>query len=289
MLQKVDAKEQPKTREERTLQFWKENDVFKKSDQLREGAKEFVFYDGPPTANGKPHPGHVLTRVMKDVYPRYKVMKGYHVVRKAGWDTHGLPVEIEIEKKHNISGKKQIQAFGVERFIRECRDSVMTYEAAWREMTERLGYWVDLDDPYMTLTDAYIESVWNLLKIIFDQGHLLQGHRVSPYCPHCETTLSSHEVAQGYQDVNDLTVTAKFRVTGTSDDVRTFILAWTTTPWTLPSNVALAVNPDSTYALIHREGTNENYWVADGLKAKFMEDGDRIDHRKIGGEPAGLS
>lgn len=288
MLRKVDAKEAAKDREQRVLSFWKEHDVFKESERRRQGGPEFVFYDGPPTANGKPHPGHVLTRVMKDVYPRYRTMKGYHVERKAGWDTHGLPVEIEIEKKYGISGKKQIQEFGVERFIQECRNSVFTYEETWRKMSERLGYWVDLDNPYMTLSDAYIESVWNLLKTVFDKGYLYQGHRVSPYCPHCETTLSSHEVAQGYADVKDLTVTAKFRVLDNGQPTPTFILAWTTTPWTLPSNVALAVNEQMAYVLIHSAANHEKYWVADDLKDKFMQENDTIVETKTGRELLGV-
>ncbi|KPV39891.1 isoleucine--tRNA ligase [Alicyclobacillus ferrooxydans] len=296
MLQRVDAKEPAKTRESRVLEFWNEHHVFKKSEEIREGQPEFVFYEGPPTANGKPHPGHVLTRLMKDVYPRFKTMKGFHVERKAGWDTHGLPVEIEIEKKHGISGKKQIQAFGIERFIQECKDSVWTYEKTWRELTERLAYWTDLDNPYMTLTDDYIESVWNILHTVYDKGLLYQGHRVSPYCPHCETTLSSHEVAQGYADVKDLTVTAKFRVTETTasgagtdgTDTPTFILAWTTTPWTLPSNVALAVNPNLTYVLIHSAEHGENYWVAEGLKDGFLHEGDSVIDQKTGTELLGV-
>ncbi len=289
MVRKVEAKEAPAAREGRILEFWKEHDVFKLSESTREGAPEFVFYEGPPTANGKPHPGHVLTRVMKDVYPRYKVMKGYHVSRKAGWDTHGLPVEIEVEKKNGISGKKDIEAFGVERFIKECRESVFTYEATWRKLSERLGYWVDFDHPYMTLTDDYIESVWNLLKTMYEKELLYQGHRVSPYCPHCETTLSSHEVAQGYKDVKDLSVTAKFRLKEDTDGKPTYILAWTTTPWTLPSNVALAVNADLQYVLIQSAATGELYWVTEGLKDDFLQDGDTIVGRKAGFELAGLA
>jgi isoleucyl-tRNA synthetase len=288
VVRKVDAKEAAKEREARVLKFWKENDVFKRSEKQREGGPEFVFYDGPPTANGRPHPGHVLTRVIKDIYPRYKAMKGFHVERKAGWDTHGLPVEIEIEKKHGISGKKQIEEFGVERFIQECKDSVFTYENVWREMSERIGYWVDMDNPYMTLSEEFIESVWSLLKQIFDKGYLYQGHRVSPYCPHCETTLSSHEVAQGYKDVKDLSVTAKFRLLDTDGEVPTFILAWTTTPWTLPSNVALAVNPDLEYVLFHSAEHNENYWVAKDLKDNFMKPEDSLLATKRGSELEGL-
>lgn len=300
---KVDAKENASVREQRVRALWKEHNVFRRSEEQRHGGPEFVFYDGPPTANGRPHSGHVITRVMKDVYPRYKAMKGFHTQRKAGWDTHGLPVEIEIEKKFGISGKKQIQAFGVERFINECRSSVFVYEDLWQEMSERLGYWVDMDHPYMTLSDDYIESVWNLLQQVYDKGYLYQGHRVSPYCPHCETTLSSHEVAQGYKDVKDLTVTAKFRVTSgpamigsEASDVTvggvpadaaaasgdTFILAWTTTPWTLPSNVALAVNPNLEYARIHSAQTGENIWVANELRASFMQEGDEVITVRLG-------
>ncbi|MBX6351980.1 MAG: isoleucine--tRNA ligase [Thermoflavifilum sp.] len=289
MLRKVDAKEPAKAREARVLEFWKAHDVFRESERIREGGPEFVFYEGPPTANGRPHPGHVLTRVIKDVYPRYRTMKGYHVFRKAGWDTHGLPVEIEIEKKFGISGKKQIQEFGVERFIRECRNSVFQYEQTWRELTERLGYWVDLDHPYMTLSDDYIESVWHLLKTIYDKGLLVQGHRVSPYCPHCETTLSSHEVAQGYKDVKDLTVTAKFRVKDADGDTPVYILAWTTTPWTLPSNVALAVNAELDYVRIHSPARGEDYWVAADLADHFLQDGDTVVERRTGADLAGIA
>ncbi|MCL6637587.1 MAG: isoleucine--tRNA ligase, partial [Alicyclobacillus sp.] len=306
MLRKVDAKEPAKQREQRVLAFWKDHDVFKKSEQQRAGRPEWVFYEGPPTANGRPHPGHVLTRVMKDVYPRYRVMKGYHVQRKAGWDTHGLPVEIEVEKKFGISGKKQIQEFGVERFIQACRDSVFTYEATWREMSERLGYWVDLDNPYMTLSDDYIESVWFLLQSIYKKGLLYRGHRVSPYCPHCETTLSSHEVAQGYKDVKDLSLTAKFRVTSPAPanslstqeqtnrlaaavDRPTYLLAWTTTPWTLPSNVALAVHPDLMYVLIDSPARGERYWVADALHTSYLQQDDQVVAHCRGRELAGMT
>ncbi|GGJ11449.1 isoleucine--tRNA ligase 2 [Alicyclobacillus cellulosilyticus] len=289
MIRRVDAKERARDREQRILEFWEAHQVFQKSEEIRRGGPEFVFYEGPPTANGRPHSGHVLTRVMKDVYPRYKTMKGYHVERKAGWDTHGLPVEIEVEKKFGISGKKQIEKFGVERFIEACRESVFQYEAVWREMTAKLGYWVDLDHPYMTLSDDYIESVWYLLKTIYDQGYLYQGHRVSPYCPHCETTLSSHEVAQGYKDVKDLSVTAKFRVLAPPADVPTFFLAWTTTPWTLPSNVALAVHPELRYALIHAADRGERYWVADDRKAQFLQPGDEVVETKTGAELLGIA
>ncbi len=285
--EEVGRKESPSARETRVLQFWKAHDIFHKSEAQRRGRSDYVFYEGPPTANGLPHPGHVLTRVYKDVYLRYKTMKGFHIVRKGGWDTHGLPVEIEIEKKYGLNGKKQIEEFGIEKFVRACRDSVFTYEEKWRELTERLGYWVDLDHPYMTMDDNYIESVWNLLKRIFDKGLLVQGHRVSPYCPHCETTLSSHEVAQGYATVKDLSVTAKFRVPDI-DGLCTYLLAWTTTPWTLPSNVALAVNPQLDYVLVRRNQPAENVWIAEALKESLLEKDSYVVDRKRGSDLVGM-
>ncbi len=284
----VERQESVKSREMRVLEFWKSRGIFHKSEMQRQGRDDYVFYEGPPTANGLPHPGHVLTRVYKDLYLRYKTMKGFHVVRKGGWDTHGLPVEIEVEKKYGINGKRQIEEFGVEKFIRACRDSVFTYEKTWRELTERLGYWIDLEQPYMTLDDNYIESVWNLLKRIFDKGLLVQGHRVSPYCPHCETTLSSHEVAQGYVDVKELSVTVKFRVADV-DGLATYLLAWTTTPWTLPSNVAVAVNPELDYILVRRHQSTENVWVAERLKDSLLETDDRVVARKRGAELIGMA
>jgi isoleucyl-tRNA synthetase len=223
---------------------WKEKDIIKKSFDSNEGKRYFTFYDGPPTANGKPHVGHILTRVMKDIIPRYKVMKGYKVIRKAGWDTHGLPVELEIEKKLGISGKEQIEEYGVEKFVKECKDSVFTYVHMWEEMTNKVGYWVDMENPYVTYHNEYIESVWWALKEMWNKGLLYEGHKVMPYCPRCGTALSSHEVAQGYKDVKDLTCIAKFKVVGKEN---TYFLAWTTTPWTLPSNLALCINKAYTY------------------------------------------
>ena len=224
--------------------FWKENDIIKKNFKANEGQRYFTFYDGPPTANGKPHVGHILTRVMKDIIPRYKVMQGYQVIRKAGWDTHGLPVELEIEKKLGISGKAQIEEYGIEKFIKDCKQSVFNYVSMWEDMTDQIGYWVDMENPYVTYHNEYIESVWWALKQMWDKGLLYKGHKVMPYCPRCGTALSSHEVAQGYKDVNDLTCIAKFEVEGKKD---TYILAWTTTPWTLPSNLALCINKAYTY------------------------------------------
>ena len=217
---------------------WKEKDIIKKNFDMNQGKRYFTFYDGPPTANGMPHAGHIITRVMKDIIPRYKVMKGYRVIRKAGWDTHGLPVELEIEKKLGISGKEQIEEYGVENFVKECKESVFKYVHIWEEMTNKVGYWVDMEHPYITYDNKYIESVWWALKELWKKGLLYEGHKVMPYCPRCGTALSSHEVAQGYKDVKDLTCTAKFKIVGEEK----YILAWTTTPWTLPSNLALCVN-----------------------------------------------
>lgn len=245
-MNQVDTKEQARKREQRILQDWQQKNTFKKSIQSRAGSPRFVFYEGPPTANGLPHPGHVLGRVIKDFVGRYKTMAGYQVLRKAGWDTHGLPVELGVEKQLGISGKQEIEKYGVEAFVRKCRESVFAYEKEWRELTEAIGYWTDMDDPYVTLNNDYIESVWYLLSGIHQKGLLYKGHRVSPYCPSCQTSLSSHEVAQGYEDVKDLSATVKFRNRQTGE----FFLAWTTTPWTLPSNAALAVNADMEYVKV---------------------------------------
>ena len=227
------------------LQFWKENNIVNKNFELNKDGEYFSFYDGPPTANGKPHIGHVITRVIKDIIPRYKVMKGYKVLRKAGWDTHGLPVELEIEKKLSISGKHEIEEFGISKFVHECKDNVFKYVSMWKEMSDKIGYWVDMDDPYVTYHNDYIESVWWAFKKMWEKDLLYKGHKILPYCPRCGTGLSSHEVAQGYKDVKDNTVIAKFKVKNSDNK---YILAWTTTPWTLPSNVALAINKSYVYA-----------------------------------------
>jgi len=232
------------------LKLWKEKDIIQKNFDLNQEGETFTFYDGPPTANGKPHIGHVLTRVMKDLIPRYKVMKGYNVPRKAGWDTHGLPVELEIEKKLGISGKPGIEAYGVEKFVKECKNSVFSYVNMWREMSERVGYWIDMDNPYVTYHNDYIESVWWALKQMWDKDLLYKGHKVMPYCPRCGTSLSSHEVAQGYKDVKEASAYVKFKVKGEEKS----ILVWTTTPWTLPSNVALAVNKKYDYVEVNQDG-----------------------------------
>ncbi|AGK95337.1 isoleucine--tRNA ligase [Clostridium pasteurianum] len=244
MYKKVDGSKSFVDMEKDVLKLWKEKEVIKKSFESNGDGEYFTFYDGPPTANGKPHVGHVITRVMKDLIPRYKVMKGYKVLRKAGWDTHGLPVELEIEKKLGISGKPQIEEYGVEKFVKECKDSVFSYVSLWKDMSEKLGFWVDMDNPYVTYHNTYIESVWWALKTMWDKDLLYKGHKIVPYCPRCGTSLSSHEVAQGYKDVKEATAFVKFKV---KNENNKYILAWTTTPWTLPSNVALAINKAYTY------------------------------------------
>ncbi|MCR8656019.1 isoleucine--tRNA ligase [Paenibacillus endoradicis] len=282
-MQRVDVKERARTRELRVLAQWQEQDTFKKSIENREGKPNFVFYEGPPTANGKPHIGHVLGRVIKDFICRYRTMSGYRVIRKAGWDTHGLPVELGVEKQLGISGKQEIEAYGVEKFITKCKDSVFEYEKQWRELTEAIGYWTDMDNPYITLDNKYIESVWHILSKIHEKGLLYRGHRVSPYCPCCQTTLSSHEVAQGYEDVKDLSATAKFKLT---DSVE-YILAWTTTPWTLPANVALAVNPELDYVRVAKDG--EVYIVAANLVESVMKEDFEVLSTLKGSELVGRS
>ena len=247
MYKKVELKDGFVGMEREIAKVWKEKDIIKKNFAMNEGKRYFTFYDGPPTANGKPHVGHIETRVIKDIIPRYKVMKGYKVIRKAGWDTHGLPVELEIEKKLGISGKEQIEEYGVEKFVKKCKESVFQYVSIWEEMTNKVGFWLDMDNPYVTYHNDYIESVWWALKQMWEKGLLYEGHKVMPYCPRCGTALSSHEVAQGYKDVKDLTCIAKFKVEGEKD---TYILAWTTTPWTLPSNLALSINKSYKYAKI---------------------------------------
>lgn len=238
-------------REVDVLDFWKERDIFKKSCEQRKGNTPFTFYDGPPTANGKPHIGHVLTRAIKDIIPRYRTMKGYDVLRKAGWDTHGLPVELEVEKMLGLDGKPQIETYGIEPFIKECKKSVWKYKTEWEEMSDRVGFWADMEDPYVTYEDNYIESIWWSLKVIADKGLLYKGHKIVPYCPRCGTALSSHEVAQGYKEVTETSAVARFRVKG---EENAYILAWTTTPWTLPSNVGLCVNPNTQYSKVELDG-----------------------------------
>lgn len=270
-------------REQKTLNYWKENNIFEKSIKMREDGPTFTFYDGPPTANGKPHIGHILTRVIKDIIPRYKTMKGYKVLRKAGWDTHGLPVELEVEKLLGINGKPAIEKYGVEPFIQKCKHSVWTYEKEWRKMSDRVGYWADMDNPYVTYHNTYIESVWWALKKIWDQDLLYKGHKIVPYCPRCGTSLSSHEVAQGYKDVKEASIYVKFAVKG---ETQLYLLAWTTTPWTLPSNVALTVNPDETYVKV--KCGDETYIMAEALVQTVIEEEHTIVEKMAGKDLKGL-
>jgi len=247
MYRGINLKEKASEFEKRVKDYWQDGKIADKSITNREGAEKFVFFEGPPTANGKPGIHHVIARAIKDSVCRYKTMRGYQVKRKAGWDTHGLPVEIEVEKKLGLKNKKEVEEYGIEKFCNACRESVFSYEKEWRNMTETMGYWIDLDNPYITLENNYIESVWWILKEIFDKGLIYKGHKIVPYCPSCGTPLSSHEVAQGYEDVEDPSVFVKFKLEDKED---TYFLAWTTTPWTLISNVALVVNPDEKYVKI---------------------------------------
>ena len=257
-------------REKEVEEFWKEDNTFKKSMEQREGCPTYTFYDGPPTANGKPHIGHVLTRVIKDMIPRYRTMKGYYVPRKAGWDTHGLPVELEVEKKLGLDGKDQIEKYGVEPFIEQCKESVWKYEGMWEDFSHTVGFWADMKNPYVTYHNDYIESEWWALKEIWKKGLLYEGHKIVPYCPRCGTPLSSHEVAQGYKDVKERSAVVRFKVKG--EDA--YILAWTTTPWTLPSNVALCVNPDEDYVKVTSKGYT--YYMAAALVDTVLGEGAEI-------------
>ena len=267
-------------REKEVIDFWNTNEIFKKSIKNREGYPTFMFYDGPPTANGKPHIGHIETRVFKDVIPRFWTMKGYEVPRKAGWDTHGLPVELEVEKMLGINGKPQIEKYGVEPFIKKCKESVWKYKHEWERMSERVGFWADMENPYVTYHDDYIESEWWALKTINDKGLLYKGHKIVPYCPRCGTALSSHEVAQGYKDVKETSCIAKFKV---KNEENTYILAWTTTPWTLPSNVALCVSPKDKYVEI-KVSNGEKYILAEALVSSVIKDEYEVIRSYIGDE-----
>ena len=260
--------------EKKVLETWKKNQIIEQNFKMNKGNNVFTFFDGPPTANGMPHAGHILTRVIKDIIPRYQVMKGNYVIRKAGWDTHGLPVELEIEKKLGISGKQEIEDYGVEKFIKECKESVFKYVNIWEEMSEKVGYWVDMENPYITYKNDYIESVWWALRQLHDKKLLYKGHKIMPYCSRCGTALSSHEVGQGYKDVKDLTAVVKFKLENeTAENGKPkYILAWTTTPWTLPANVLLAVNKKYDYVEVkvvvsdsEEEKDYENYILAKDL------------------------
>ena len=246
-------------REKEIEKFWDDQKIFEKSIEDRKDSPTYMFYDGPPTANGKPHIGHVLTRVIKDMIPRYRTMKGCKVPRKAGWDTHGLPVEIEVEKLLGLDGKEQIEKYGLEPFIKKCKESVWKYEGMWEDFSKTVGFWADMDDPYVTYHDTFIESEWWALKKIWDKGLLYQGFKVVPYCPRCGTPLSSHEVAQGYKNVKERSATVRFKVKG--EDA--YFLAWTTTPWTLPSNIGLCVNADLDYVKV-KQG-DYTYYMAEAL------------------------
>ena len=265
MYDKVSTKLEFVNREQKVLDFWKENQVFEKSVEETKDLPTYTFYDGPPTANGKPHIGHVLTRVIKDMIPRYQTMKGHNVVRKAGWDTHGLPVELEVEKLLGIDGKEQIEEYGLEPFIQKCKESVWKYKGMWEEFSGKVGFWADMDNPYVTYHDDFIESEWWALKKIWDQGLLYKGFKIVPYCPRCGTPLSSHEVAQGYKTVKERSAVVRFKVIG--EDA--YFLAWTTTPWTLPSNVALCVNPDETYVKV-KAADGYTYYLAQALADKVL-------------------
>jgi len=265
MYQKVDTNLNFVDREKETLKFWQENDIFQKSMDNRKEGETYTFYDGPPTANGKPHIGHVLTRVIKDMIPRYRTMKGYMVPRKAGWDTHGLPVELEVEKLLGLDGKEQIEEYGLDPFISKCKESVWKYKGMWEDFSGTVGFWADMDDPYVTYHDNFIESEWWALKQIWDKGLLYKGFKIVPYCPRCGTPLSSHEVAQGYKAVKERSAVVRFKVAG--EDA--YFLAWTTTPWTLPSNVALCVNPDETYVKV-KAADGYTYYMAEALLEKVL-------------------
>ena len=252
-------------REHKVLEFWNENDIFRKSMEQRKDCPTYTFYDGPPTANGKPHIGHVLTRVIKDMIPRYRTMKGYMVPRKAGWDTHGLPVELEVEKLLGLNGKEQIEEYGMEPFIDKCKESVWKYKGMWEDFSGTVGFWADMDDPYVTYHDDYIESEWWALKEIWKKGLLYKGFKIVPYCPRCGTPLSSAEVSQGYKTVKERSAVVRFKASG--EDA--YFLAWTTTPWTLPSNVALCVNPDETYCKV-KAADGYTYYMAEALLDKVL-------------------
>lgn len=265
MYKNVSASQNVVERERETVKFWNENHVFEKTVEDCKGKPTYTFYDGPPTANGTPHIGHVLTRAVKDLIPRYRIMKGYDVPRKAGWDTHGLPVEIEVEKILGIDGKEQIEAYGLDPFITKCKESVWKYKGMWEDFSKAVGFWADMDNPYVTYDNNFIESEWWALKTIFDKGLLYKGYKIVPYCPRCGTPLSSHEVAQGYKTLKERTAVVRFKAVG--EDA--YFLAWTTTPWTLPSNVALCVNPNDTYVKV-KAADGYTYYMAEALLEKVL-------------------
>ena len=266
MYRKVDTNLNFVDREKDVEKFWRENHIFEKSMEHRKEGQTYTFYDGPPTANGKPHIGHVLTRVIKDMIPRYRTMKGCMVPRKAGWDTHGLPVELEVEKELGLDGKEQIEEYGLEPFIKKCKESVWKYKGMWEDFSQTVGFWADMEHPYVTYHNDYIESEWWALKKIWEKGLLYKGYKIVPYCPRCGTPLSSHEVAQGYKDVKERSAVVRFKVVG--EDA--YFLAWTTTPWTLPSNVALCVNPKEDYVKVKKNDEGKVYYMAEALLEKVL-------------------
>ena len=277
MYRKVDTNLNFVDREKNVEKFWRENHIFEKSMEHRKEGQTYTFYDGPPTANGKPHIGHVLTRVIKDMIPRYRTMKGYMVPRKAGWDTHGLPVELEVEKELGLDGKEQIEEYGLEPFIKKCKESVWKYNGMWEDFSQTVGFWADMEHPYVTYHNDYIESEWWALKKIWEKGLLYKGYKIVPYCPRCGTPLSSHEVAQGYKDVKERSAVVRFKVVG--EDA--YFLAWTTTPWTLPSNVALCVNPKEDYVKVKKNDEGKVYYMAEALVEKVLgEDVEILDRYK---------
>lgn len=265
MFKKVNSNFNFVDNEIKTEKFWSNNNIFQKSIDNRDGAPIFTFFDGPPTANGKPHIGHILTRAIKDIIPRYKTMKGYKVLRKAGWDTHGLPVELEVEKSLGMDNKEQIETYGIEKFIAKCKESVWLYKSEWEKMSKRVGFWADMQNPYITYENNYIESVWWAIKKIWDKNLIYNGYKVVPYCPRCGTALSSHEVAQGYKDVKEKSLIAKFQIKNKNNE---YFLAWTTTPWTLPANIALVVNPNENYSRV--KYNNEIFVVCSALIDKIF-------------------
>ena len=265
MYQKVDTNLNFVQREKKTKKFWDAEHIFEKSMKEREGSPMYTFYDGPPTANGKPHIGHVLTRVIKDMIPRYRTMKGYEVPRKAGWDTHGLPVELEVEKKLGLNGKEQIEEYGIEPFIKECKESVWKYKGMWEDFSGTVGFWADMEHPYVTYDNTFIESEWWALKEIWKKGLLYKGFKIVPYCPRCGTPLSAQEVAQGYKTVKERSAIVRFKV----KDEDAYFLAWTTTPWTLPSNLALCVNPEEDYCKV-KAADGYTYYMAAALLDKVL-------------------
>ena len=292
----MNEKSERAQKEEKILQFWQENKIFEQTLEKKAPKGEFVFYEGPPTANGRPGIPHIEARSFKDAIPRYKTMQGFHVPRKGGWDTHGLPVELEVEKQLGLKSKKEIEAYGVAKFNEECKKSVWKYLGEWKEFTDRIGYWVDMPNAYVTYHNSYIEKVWGVLAHVEERKLLYKDYKVLPWCPRCGTALSSHELAQGYQDVKDLSLYVKFRITDSKypEDIgqNTFLLAWTTTPWTLPGNLALAVNPDIEYVRVRvdsfpgtsikKELNREFFIVAKSLVEKIFAGKEGIQYEVVG-------